>query len=252
MRRHLSLIAILALSLVTVRAVSPSALQKQLAGGTKITVIDVRSPVFFAQEHIPGAINIPAPLCPLKQLPPLGQVVVYGAGLGSDGVAAAAAALAAKPGLQVEILDGGFAGWKNTSAMTTRGAGLKRESFNYVSYERLKTFQTAGVVLYDVRRVPRANTPAVTDLNSEFPGFSQTHSRKEIVRRAATASAIVVLIDSGDGTAEKEARLLKSSGLNNYVILAGGEHILARHGQRGLQRNAGANPAKLGAGATTK
>ena len=63
-------------------------LQRQLAGGVKSTFIDVRSPELYSQAHIPGAINIPASLCPLKNLPPLGQVVVYGDGLGREAVTA--------------------------------------------------------------------------------------------------------------------------------------------------------------------
>ena len=45
----------------------------------------------------------------------------------------------------------------------------------------------------------------------------------------------MVLIDSGDLTSEQEARQLKLSGTHNYVILAGGELILARHGKAGLK-----------------
>src|ERR1039458_9788558 len=120
MRRTLFILigcsALFGLSEFAAPALTVSDLQKQLAGGAKVTVVDIRSPLDFAQEHIPGAINIPASLCPLKQLPPLGKVVVYGDGLGRENIEAAAAALAAKPGLQVDILAGGFAGWKNTAA----------------------------------------------------------------------------------------------------------------------------------------
>jgi len=233
---------------LTAPALNVSDLQKEMAGGLKVTVIDIRSPAAFAQEHIPGAINIPASLCPLKQLPPLGNVVVCGDGLGREDVAAAAAALSAKPGLKVETLDGGFAGWKNSQALTTRGAGFKPESFNYISYAQLKTVKPAGVVLYDLRKtasapaqvsaaVAVASTNVLTDLNAEFPGLIRARSRAAAVQSAAGASSLLVLIDNGDGTAEEEARRLKLGGNHNYVILAGGELVLARHGQAGLQRN---------------
>jgi len=240
MRRTLFILiglpVMLTLGWFTAPALTVSELQKQLAGGAKLTVLDIRSPLAFAQEHIPGAINVPASLCPLKQLPPLGKVVICGDGLGRENTEAAAAALAAKPGLQVDILAGGFAGWKNTQALTTRGAGFKRESFNYISYEHLQTLKPESVVLYDLRQRVSASSVAQTDLKAEFPGRKQAKGRTEAVQQAAGASALIVLIDSGDGTAEQEARRLKIGGTHNYVILAGGELILARHGQAGLQR----------------
>lgn len=221
----------------TAPALTVSDLQQQLAGGARITLVDIRSPLAFAQEHIPGAINIPASLCPLKKLPPLGKVVVYGDGLGRENPVAAAASLAAKPGLQADVLEGGFAAWKNTQALTTRGAGFKRESFNYISYEQLKRLKPEGAVLYDLRKPVPASAPALTDLKAEFPAMQQAKSRADAVRHAADASSLMVLIDSGDGTSEQEARRLKLGGTHNYVILAGGELILARHGQAGLQQH---------------
>ena len=174
-------------------------LQKQLADGAKVTVVDIRSPRAFAQEHIPGAINIPESLCPLKKLPPLGKVVVYDDGLGRQNLAATAAALAAKPGLQVEILEGGYAGWQNTQALTTRGAGFKHESFNYTTYARVKAAKPDGLVLYDLRKPVPAATPPLTDLTVEFPGTKEAQSRADAERMAAGASSLLVLIDSGDG-----------------------------------------------------
>ncbi len=63
-------------------------------------------------------------------------------------------------------------------------------------------------------------------------------------RTSAAAPPLIVLVDDGDGTAEAQARQLKAAGTHNFVILAGGEAILARHGQAGLQRTA--SSARLG------
>ncbi len=242
MRRTLFILigwpALLALGLPSASGLTVTALQKQLADGGKITVIDVRSPAAYRQEHIPGAINIPATLCPRKTLPPLGSVVVYGDGLLGDDFGPAAAALAAKPGLKVDVLEGGFAGWQNAGGLTTLGPGLKRERFNYISYARLKAAKTDGVVLLDLRKPVGSGAPGLTDLRTEFPGLKQAASLAEALPGTAGPSSLVVLIDSGDGTAEQAARRLKSGGTHNYVILAGGELILSRHGQAGLQHHA--------------
>jgi rhodanese-related sulfurtransferase len=257
MRRALFILigipALLAAGLLPVSGLTVAALQEQLAGGGKITVVDIRSPRAFAQEHIPGAINIPASLCPRINAPRLGLVVVCGDGLGGNSIGAAAAALAKKPGLKVEVLEGGFAAWKSSQGLTTRGAGLKRETFNYITYARLKALKPDGVVLLDLRRQSPSAPQPLTDLNAEFPGVRQAKSREELPQGGSGAPPLIVLVDNGDGTSEKEARLLKAGGMHSYLILTGGELILSRKGQAGLQRLAPASgraavtPSRAGA-----
>ena len=84
-------------------------------------------------------------------------------------------------------LDGGFAGWKNAQALTTRGKGFKQESFNYISYERLKTVKPDQLVLYDLRKPAKATARSLTDLNVEFPGLKQAKSRAEVMQKVAGA-----------------------------------------------------------------
>src|SRR5882724_3803566 len=94
-------------------------LQRELAASDKPTIIDLRQTSFFEADHIPGAINIPATLCPVKNLPPLGKVVVYGDGLGPRGSAdfqKGVTALSQKPGITVDILSGGYAAWQSANA----------------------------------------------------------------------------------------------------------------------------------------
>ena len=234
-----------------VRAITVARLQQQLAGGGKALLIDVRTPEAFAQGHLPGAINIPASLCPQKRLPPLGPVVVYSDGLGrgsSDSVQAAAAALAEKPGLSVDILEGGFAAWETAHGSTTRSPGLQKQQPNYITYAELKASQPAEVVLVDLRKPaagsPNSPSPAatgttepLTDLSREFPGMALAKSAADkALSTGGGAPPLLVLIDSADGSAEAAARLLRAGGTRRYAILAGGELTLARKGQPGLQR----------------
>jgi rhodanese-related sulfurtransferase len=212
-----------------------------LAQGEKLTIIDVRSTALFTQGHIPGAINIPAALCSHANLPQLGKVVVCGAGLGRDAEeAAAAAALGSKPGLSVEILDGGFAAWESAQGLTTQSRGLKPENPNYISYAQLKAAKADEVVLVDLRHQPAAaatsSAQPLTDLAQAFPGFQVTHSASS-ARTGSAAPPLLVLIDNGDGAAQEMARKLQAGGTKRFVILAGGELILARQGQPGLQRS---------------
>lgn len=255
MRRAICILICLAGSGALLRAgtMTVAALQKEMAAGAKITVIDVRDTLEFVQGHIPGAINVPASLCPQKNLPPLGQVVVYNDGLGRRGPEAlnrAATALAAKPGIKVDVLEGGLAAWESAEGLTTGGRGLKRETFNYITYAELKAASPADVVLVDLRKPPAPARPSLaaapsapsqllTDLSREFPGLRLAKSVPEKSSLAVSgAPPLVILIDSADGAAQEAARALKAGGVRRYAILAGGELILARHGQPGLQRAA--------------
>jgi rhodanese-related sulfurtransferase len=227
---------------------------EKLKAGEKITFIDVRPTVVFANGHIPGAISVPSALVPAKQLPPLGHAIVYDDGLIENTAQAAAEALNQKKGITAEVLDGGFAAWETAHASTTRPRGMRAEELPLISYDRLKQTPAEKVVLVDLRKQPAparqnavagaTNNPALplTDLGKEFPGMcvSQSAFNLPATRQAAVAGAdasqLLVLIDSNDGAAQKMARTLKANGIKRFVILVGGEEILARHGQPGLQR----------------
>ncbi len=236
---------------VTASAVSPAELQKQLAAGQPLTLVDIRSRAAFQAGHIPNAINLPAPLVAQKQLPPLGKVVVYDDGLGPDTAAAAAAALNAKPGIEASALDGGFAAWESThTAASTRAAGLAPEELPTISYAQLKHAETNNVVLVDLRTTSAtagaafgksaAAAAPLSDLAVEFP-----HARivkSTVVPAAAklvagaTTPPLLVLIDNGDGRSQEAARALKANGVKRFAILLGGEEMITRKGQPGLNR----------------
>src|SRR5437879_5798262 len=233
-------------------AITPAEALEKLKAGEKITFIDVRPTSVFTQGHVSGAISIPASLVPAKQLPPLGHAIVYDDGLIENTAQAAAAALNQKQGITAEVLDGGFAAWEAAHAATTTPRGLRAEELPLITYDRLKKTPAEKVVLVDLRKQPQparqdavpgaTNSPAqpLTDLAKEFPGMSVSQSAFNLppTRQAATAGAdaLLVLIDSNDGSAQKIARTLKANGAKRFVILVGGEEILARHGQPGLQR----------------
>lgn len=231
-------------------AVSPAQVRQRLADGEKITFVDVRNQTLFQAGHIPGAIHIPAQLVPAKQLPPLGNVVVYDGGLGETSATAAASVLNQRPGFSAEALDGGLAAWTSTRADTTQPGGMQAEGNPEITYAQLQQVQGADVVLVDLRQ-PAATTAKaaaattnapLTDLTSEFPKARVVQSpfagatMQSKVAVAATPPPLLVLVDNGDGRAEAMARTLKANGVTRYVILAGGEQILAVHGQAGLQR----------------
>lgn len=238
-----------------VAGMAPAELQRQLAKGTGITVIDVRSTVVFQKGHIPGAINIPGALIAEKQLPPLGKVVVYDEGLGQTTATAASTELNKMKGITSEVLERGFAGWEALQGATTREPGLQREELHLITYDQLQKANASELVLVDLRK-PRAQLPQsaqtqgtpppapLTDLQKAFPNVPITKSPFELprTRQSETESGnggpVLVLIDDGgsDNTAQEMARTLKANGNTRVVILAGGEDILSRGGKPGLQR----------------
>jgi hypothetical protein len=86
-------------------------------------------------------------------------------------------------------------------------------------------------------------TPA--SLSKKFPGKPVVKSPFDVAgvpgsgklaRQADKPLPLMVLIDNGDGKAQKMARILKANGVQRVVVLAGGERILERDGAPGLQR----------------
>ena len=229
--------------------VTADQLQSMLNDGAKVTVIDVRNLGLYEKGHIPGAINIPAVFCAQKELPRLWSVVVYDAGLGQDDALKAAADLNAKPGIEAEILLGGFAAWQQAGSLSTHATGLAPEDLPLITYAGLQHAQSSGVVLVDLRKAPvqarqgasdaAAVPEPLTDLRKEFPAAGVASSPFSLPQTRQSAGALpplIVLIDSGDGAAQKMGAALKANGISRFVILAGGESILARHGQPGMQR----------------
>lgn len=229
-------------------AMSPQDLQKIVAAGEPITIIDLRSEALFQESHIPNAINIPAVLVPRKNLPPLGRVVVYDDGLGQEAAKNSAAALNRMNGIQAEVLDGGLAAWEQSAAHTTAAAGLSPESTPVITYDRLKRTSPEEVVLVDLRRPSAApgqsrqaaGDPApLSDLTAEFPNtpiIKSPFTSPPARRQSGSVPPLLVLIDNGNGAAQESARALKANGVKRFAILAGGEEIIARKGRPGLQR----------------
>ena len=103
----------------------------------KITLIDVRENYLYGISHIPCAINIPARLCPVKTLPPLGHVIVYGGGLDEDAAMDAVNALNEKNGIQAELLEGGISRWEAVNFPSTRKNGMEEKRLRYILLQHI-------------------------------------------------------------------------------------------------------------------
>ncbi len=228
-----------------VTAMTVRELHDAINNGESITAVDIRPGSEFIKGHIPGAINIPARLCAIKPMPPMGRVVVYGDGIDTSQTERAMEAINKKHGIRAEMLYGGFPAWEASGMMSTRTNGVAREESRQITYQQLKKIVSgnSNVVLVDLR--PHSKGGGVkdavqrVDLQEEFPGVAITDSPFGHVPMAkgneskTSAQALYVLIDRGDGSAEDYARRLKGAGIRNFLILAGGETIIARKGRAG-------------------
>lgn len=245
--------------------VTPSQLQEMLNKKEKVTVIDIRGTAFYTQGHIPGAVNIPAAVIALKKLPEMGYVVVCGDGLRTDLTTKAVAELTGRNGIQAEMLQGGFSAWDALDYPTTHEPGFSKRRVKFINYSDLEKIaaHNPNVVLVDLREQSfsqkkssadnkknsgeDAEEPSETDLKSTFPG-------KEIIRLQRDekagknhwdVSGIIknhkgfhyqyqyVVIDNGEGEAEKIASRIFAAGIKRVVVLAGGEITLQRQGKPG-------------------
>jgi rhodanese-related sulfurtransferase len=266
--RWINLIVIitgLALSPGICFGITAEALQASMNRRENLTLIDARNNNAYRLAHIPGAINIAAQMCSLKNLPALGRTVVYGDGIDEEPVVIAARALNAKPGIEAEILEGGFLRWQALSFQMTSRQGLAPSKTSRLTYQRLKSVvrYNKDAVLVDLRNLPhddrRTAETAVAgaakkgfiDLSSEFAGAkvltvmpakddSETGKRRvrigDLIQGDKGHSRLYILIDNGDGSAGEIARQLKAIGIRRVAILTGGEEALARKGQSALEK----------------
>lgn len=262
--------------------VTAADLARELEEGNKLTLIDARTEREYAEGHLPGAIHVALPAIARRGLPPLGEVVVYGDGLGRVSGEGAMLLLDQKEGIRARVLAGGIAAWESAALPTTRPAGMTVEHLPHITYQQLAKAQREAV-LVDLREAPPVSEPAsepgpvrvasslpeLTDLRSVFPEARVLDVPKPEVRRVAFADGpagetaakptslgalegigpedgLLVLIDSGDGRAERMAELIRASGNRRVVILAGGEEILRHGGRSGTGRWGGSFYRRLG------
>jgi rhodanese-related sulfurtransferase len=211
------------LAIHSANAMTLSSLNDRIINNQKITIIDIRSTEQYQKSHIPGAINIPARLCPYKKLPGLEHVVVYGDGLNQETLRKAVSALDNKEGIRAEALEGGFLQWKASNYPITKTSGMMREEFPYITFldfENMVNTRT-DILLLDIRNQENRSR-SLSDIQNRYPNIPVVHSpfRDNRLKRH---QSLFVLIDSGDGASEQMAHRMKSAGIKHFVILTGGE-----------------------------
>ena len=201
-KRPVLSIVLLALALVgsasSVRAMTCEELREALREGEKITVVDIRSRTRFRRGHLVRAMNFPAETLAGRKLPPLGRVVVCGDGVDLERTRAAVTALAAKPGITAEILDGGWLRWEALGYASTAPKGLQRSPLRFVDYDDVRQMARTrrDVVLVDLRASEL--TPSAEDARARAPeATTDTRAVADVVEvslaRGRGGASVIVL-----------------------------------------------------------
>lgn len=260
-------------------AMTPTDLSARLARNEPLLVVDVRSATAYAAGHVPGAINIPLALLPHKALPNTQPVIVYGDGLGVVDETQALTALRAKPGVNADVLEGGYAAWLAAVRLSTGATGVAPEKLPVITYDQLVASKT-DVMIVDLRtpapaapaaRSASANANAAaaptTDVVSNFAkkigasvvqpkaNAAAPQARRQAVNAGPAANAnavavealpssdkLLVLVADNEADANEAARQLRARGNYRFTILVGGTEAIRHEGKVGSGRMDGGLP----------
>lgn len=269
-------------NLLSANTVSVASLADQLRAGEAPVLIDVRSSSAYQAGHIPNAINLPLSVMESRALPPLGEVILYGDGLGHLDMEQARELMQQKPDIACRVLEGGYAAWQTRSGVTTGEKGLQRDRAAVITYEDLMKNRGEGLVIYDLRKpqpttggaslaassdegdglrakLPEArlasgsplallkSTSAPPQGGASLASFSGASggadSANPLLRENTMATdELIVLVDDDNQTATDLARQLRAGGFQRVVVLAGGDLILKFEGRSGLSRQSSPMP----------
>jgi len=198
--------------------ISADEVRQLQSSNASFLLIDVRMSQSFNLKHIEGAINIPAFSIGKKRLP-AGQIIIYDGGIGTIEARDAMGNLTAAGNTSVFILEGGLAGWEALGLpMTVQTGILSTRLSETVSVTELSRAMSDGLnlIIADIRmpEVFREGT---------VPGARNISPDDVLdVSRGWRKDSIIILIDSGDDEALKQAEKLRRAGFKLIRFLYGG------------------------------
>jgi rhodanese-related sulfurtransferase len=241
--------------------ITVSQLQAWLVEENPPLIVDIRSAADYSTAHLPGAINIPANALERRKLPPMGRVVLYGGGLGKEDEVKALSLLAAKPGIQAYLLEGGFAVWQGSSLPAAVETGVTRDSTQMITYQEALQTLPEDAVIVDLRDITLQQSEAIEDgdapvwstpgdpvdnfaarlgkpLSRGLPPSAAPAAPGEMAPASmgVTHQPLLVLVDDNPRRAEETARRLRAQGHHRVVVLVGGVEIIQFEGRTGRQR----------------
>jgi len=263
----LRVLAVLPLLLAgPVSAMSPEQLYRLLQdpSADHPVVVDIRSRANFVAGRIPGSVHIATAGLENRSVPPFGDVVLVWDGLDRAAAEQALLAFNGKPGIDAELLNGGYPGWLDAGGRGGGAAGLRPAEIPGLTWQQLMQMASdPDLVLVDLRHSDGTGeavaTASLTDLATLLPearvieplAFERTEMRQKfesargldrqglrersvprwLKGQGMNRDGLYVLIDSGDGRlSEQVARRLSVRGMKRVFVLLGGERALRAGG----------------------
>jgi len=167
--------------------ITPQRVHAMVKEGSGLWLVDVRSPVAFEQSHIEGAVNIPAELLTVKNLPKNKIIVLADDSLGLKNARVGAETLLKKGSEKIFILEGGIPVWQ---AEALPLVGTRSDSFRQVMWDDLAWARSNRVALrlFDLRDVQERSRGPVEGAR-ELAGASLAERLKNLTAALRTASS---------------------------------------------------------------
>ncbi|MFO7724165.1 MAG: rhodanese-like domain-containing protein [Oceanipulchritudo sp.] len=241
---------------LTAASLSVEELADRIVGGEVRFLIDVRRTHSYAEGHIPNAVNIPLEHLQNRRLPRIGEVIVYGDGLGQLDMEKALQYLAEKPGIEPVLLQGGYAAWETRSGVTTSKEAFRKRSDPTITYQGLRKNRDADLVIYDLRKGGGASHESLRDHfpdarigtgspkallpsnrgRGEGASLMASNQNPLLKGKAPRTDELIVLVDDDHTSAAALAQRLRAGGLKRVAVLAGGEFAMEFSGRPGFER----------------
>ena len=148
--------------------IAPKQAHDLVKEGSSLWIVDVRTPIAFEAGHIEGAINIPADLLKIKNLPKGKVIVLADDSIGLKNARTGAGTLVKKGLEKIFILEGGIPAWQDEALPF---AGKRNDNLRPVMWDDLAWARSNNLPLrlYDLRDKQERNKGPVEGA-LELPG----------------------------------------------------------------------------------
>ena len=198
--------------------ISADEVRQLQSSNASFLLIDVRMSQSFNMKHIEGAINIPAFSIGKKRLP-AGQIIIYDGWICTIEAGDAMDKLIAAGNTSVFILEGGIARWEAMGLpMTVQTGILSTRLSEPISVTELSRAMSDGLdlIVVDIRMPEAFQEGTISGARNIAPDDLLD------VSRGWRKDSIIILIDSGDDEALKQAEKLRRAGFKLIRFLYGG------------------------------
>lgn len=167
--------------------IAPQRMHSMVKEGSGLWIVDVRTPNAFELGHIEGAMNIPADVIKVKNLPKGKIIVLADDSLGLKNARSGADILVKKGFEKVFILEGGITAWQGE---TLPFAGKRNDNLRPVMWDELVWARSINLPLrmYDLRD-KQERTKGPVEGARELPGATLGERLKALTTDLRTTSS---------------------------------------------------------------